>query len=107
MRAEKITAFHAGETIKIVGYERECECSHCGRALKLGVKVADFAGVYGADCINRAVGPYTYNGRKYRYSADTFKERAIIAGKGVEAMQRHNMGAHHFRFTLISDLFSV
>jgi hypothetical protein len=34
----------AAEEIIIVGYERECDCSHCGRPLKVGVKLAGFVG---------------------------------------------------------------
>jgi len=34
---------------KIVGYEKECHCDHCGRALQHGVRT-DSQGVLGADC---------------------------------------------------------
>lgn len=104
------TAFHAGEEIKIVGFERDCECSHCGRPLKVGVKLECFGGVFGADCLARAtdkqkVGPYVQ-----KISGAGIRERAIIAGKGAEYASRvygWQMGGANFRFVLKSDLLST
>jgi hypothetical protein len=41
-------------TISILGYEQECYCDHCGRALQHGVKVTGF-GTIGADCFNKLI----------------------------------------------------
>lgn len=42
------------QTISIVGYEKECSCEHCGRALQHGVKT-DALGTIGADCFNALI----------------------------------------------------
>lgn len=100
-------AFFAAEPVQIVGFDRECECSHCGRPLKIGVKLAGFPGVFGADCLAKSFACYRYNGRRHRYGADEIKNRAVIAGKGVDCMKRNGLGAHHFRFVLKSALKSI
>ena len=41
-------------TISIRGYEGECYCDHCGRALQHGVRI-DLLGVIGADCFNKLI----------------------------------------------------
>lgn len=40
--------------ISIVGYEQECYCDHCGRALQHGVRT-DALGTIGADCFNKMI----------------------------------------------------
>lgn len=99
--------FKAEEIVNIVGYQQDCECSHCGRELKIGVKLEGFSGVFGADCLARAIKPYVYNGRKHHYSGASLKQFAIVAGKGAEAMNRNGFNAHHMRHTLATDLRSV
>lgn len=99
--------FQAAETITIRGFQCECKCSHCGRLLKVGVLLENFVGPFGAQCLAKAIAPYTYNGRQYKYGADSIKERAIIKGKGQACIDRHGMTAHHFRFTLKTDLQSI
>lgn len=42
------------QTISITGYEKECYCDHCGRALQHGVKT-DALGTIGADCFNKLI----------------------------------------------------
>lgn len=42
------------QTITIVGYEQECSCDHCGRALAHGVRT-DILGTIGADCFNKLI----------------------------------------------------
>jgi hypothetical protein len=103
-------AFKAAEEITIVGYARECECSHCGRPLKVGVKLADFGGVFGSDCLARAaekqkVGPYIQ-----KLAGASIKDRAIIAGKGAEYASRMygwQIGGANFKLVLKTDLKSV
>lgn len=38
----------------ILGYEDDCNCDHCGRKLKIGIKISGY-GVIGADCLNKAI----------------------------------------------------
>lgn len=56
------TVFQAEEVVQITGIQRDCECSHCGRPLKLGVRLAEFGGAFGADCLAKAFAPYAYGG---------------------------------------------
>lgn len=99
--------FQANEVVTIRGYQQECECSHCGRPLKVGVLLETFAGAFGAQCLAKAAAPYTYNGRQYRQKADSLKERAIIKGKGKACIDRHGMADWHFRITLAKPLQSI
>lgn len=110
MTATPIIAFKACEEITIVGAETECECSHCGRPLKVGVKLADFGGVFGSDCLARAsekqtVGPYIQ-----KLSGQSIKERAIIARKGAEYASRMygwQIGGANFKLILKTPLKSI
>ena len=105
-----ITAFNAGEEITIVGAETEYKCSHYGRPLKVGVKLACFGGVFGSDCLARAtekqkVGPYIQ-----KLSGQSIKERAIIARKGAEYASRMygwQIGGANFKLVLKSALRSA
>lgn len=99
--------FFAAEPVQIIGFERECDCSHCGRPLKVGVKLAGFAGAFGADCLAKSLTCYVYNGRRYKHAADTIRERGIIAGKGQACIERHGFNERSFRFVLKSPLQSV
>lgn len=99
--------FAANEVVTIRGYQQECECSHCGRPLKVGVLLDTFAGPFGAQCLAKAAAPYKYNGRLYAEKADSLKERAIIKGKGQACIDRHGLTDHHFRFTLKAELRSI
>lgn len=99
--------FFAAEPIEITGYDRECECSHCGRPLKVGVKLAGFVGAFGADCLAKSIASYVYNGRRCKYGADTIKERAIIVGKGADCMKRNGVGEWNLRFVLKKPLQSI
>jgi hypothetical protein len=71
-------------TLTIDGFNRECECQHCGRPLKLGVTTVE-RGTIGADCfvrlIDRNTKRYSGNGKP---SAERVKEYAIIATKGSD-----------------------
>jgi len=100
-------AFNANEAIQIMGFVQDCECSHCGRALQVGVKLAGFGGVFGSDCLCKAtakqvVGPYTQ-----KISAEGIRQRAIIAGKGTADRFGWRSGDANFRFTLKSPLQSI
>lgn len=105
-----VTAFKACEEILIVGAETECECSHCGRPLKVGVRLAGFGGVFGSDCLARAaekqkVGPYVQT-----LSGQSIRERAIVARKGAEYASRMygwQLGGANFKLVLKSELRSI
>lgn len=101
------TVFAAAETMQIIGYETECECSHCGKALKVGVKVSGFGGAFGSQCVAKAaakqtVGPYTFT-----LTADLVKQRALIAGNNNEARYGWHKGDANFRIVLKSALQSI
>lgn len=99
--------FQANEVVTIRGYQQECECSHCGRPLKVGVLLETFSGAFGAQCLAKAAAPYTYMGRQFRERADSIKERAIIRGKGQACIDRHGMTERNFKFTLATELRSI
>jgi hypothetical protein len=99
--------FFAGETVQITGYQQECDCSHCGRPLKVGVKLAGFPGAFGADCLAKASETMNYYGKKWRYDAATLRERGIIAGKGQKCIEHHGFNESHFRFILQKPLQSI
>jgi NAD-dependent SIR2 family protein deacetylase len=99
--------FQANEVVTIRGFQKECECSHCGRALKVGILLETFSGPFGAQCLAKAAAPYLYNGRHYRQNADSLKERAIIKGKGQACIDRHGMTDRNFKFELAKPLQSI
>lgn len=105
-----IVAFKVCEEVMIVGYERECECSHCGRPLKVGVKLAGFGGVFGSDCLAKATEKQTIGSYTFKVSAEGMKERAIIAQKGAQyAKDRYGwqLGGANFKFKLKAELRSI
>ena len=87
-------------TLTITGYERECNCTHCGRPLKLGVVTTE-RGVIGADCFVKLVARdrarFNGNGKP---SAEGVKERALIIAKGLDYAGRvYGFNARSFVFT--------
>ena len=84
----------------------DCECSHCGRELKVGVKLDGFGGHFGADCLCKATGKQTVRGITSKASADWLKQLALIAGRGREDAYGFSKGDAHFRFTLVTALQS-
>jgi hypothetical protein len=102
--------FQAAEEITIVGYERECDCSHCGRPLKVGVKLAGFPGAFGSDCLAKAAQPQKCGPYVQKLAAATIKERAIVAGKGADYARRQygwNLTGPVFRLVLKTPLQSI
>jgi hypothetical protein len=66
--------------IVIVGYEQECNCEHCGRPLKHGIRISD-GRVVGATCLDKKLTkPKIYRGQKYRLGS----ERIIHIAKVVQ-----------------------
>jgi len=56
--------------LTISGYEQDCNCEHCGRTLKHGIKLSD-GRLVGAQCLNKQMSaPRVRNGKKYRYGAE-------------------------------------
>lgn len=102
--------FFAAEPVQITDCQRDCECSHCGRPLKIGVKLAGFAGVFGADCLAKSsakqvVGPYVQ-----RLAGASIRERAIVAHKGANYARRvygWQLDGANFRLVLKSPLQSI
>lgn len=99
--------FAADEVVTIRGFQKECECSHCGRPLKVGVLLETFAGPFGAQCLAKSLKPYVYNGRPHRFGADSIKQFAIIKGKGPACVERHGLSERSFRLTLKTELRSI
>jgi hypothetical protein len=106
----KTIAFAAAEEIRIVGYERDCECSHCGRGLKVGVKLEGFIGVFGSDCIARASEKQKVGQYVQKLDGESIKTRAIVAGKGQDYATRAygwTLNGPVFRLTLKTALYSI
>lgn len=102
--------FQAAEQVQITGFQKECDCAHCGRPLKLGVTLAGFVGAFGADCLAKAAAPQVVGPYKQKLAADTLKQRAIVAGKGEEYAVRAygwKLNGPAFLLTLISPLKSI
>jgi len=56
--------------ISIVGYESDCNCEHCGRALKHGVRLSD-GRLVGATCLDKKLTkPRQYQGKSFRFGAE-------------------------------------
>ncbi|WP_213156483.1 hypothetical protein, partial [Pseudomonas aeruginosa] len=56
--------------ISIVGYESDCNCEHCGRALKHGVRLSD-GRLVGATCLDKKLTkPRQYKGKSFRFGAE-------------------------------------
>lgn len=68
-----------GNKIEIVGYERESNCEHCGRALVHGIRISDGRTV-GATCLDKQLTqPKEYQGKKFRLGAELIIRAAKVA----------------------------
>ena len=66
-------------TIEIVGYEEDCNCEHCGRALRHGIRISDGRTV-GATCLDKKLTlPKVYQGKKFRLGAELIVRAAKVA----------------------------
>jgi len=87
--------------ICIVGYERECECDHCGRALQHGVRTDRF-GTIGADCFNRLIAAnrknFSGNGKPGAAWVRTLAK--LRERDSDESLRRLGYGPWHFQFEL-------
>jgi len=105
-----VVAFKACEEVTITGYQKDCECSHCGRGLKLGVKFDGFMGAFGADCVAKAAKIQVASGYRQKLSTSLIKDRAIIAQKGAKYafdVYGWKLDGPVFKITLKSDLKSM
>jgi len=90
----KVTA----ATISILGYEAECDCDHCGRSLRHGIKVSGL-GTIGADCFramirsNRKRFSQGKPDAAYVHTLAKLKERDSAA-----QLSRMGYGPNHFVF---------
>jgi hypothetical protein len=100
----KATIFPAGETVEIIGMQRDCECFHCGRPLKIGVVLAGFGGAFGAQCVARAAKPQVAYGYTQKLNGDRIKERAIAAYRGDKNANGWTIGGPVFKLELKSPL---
>lgn len=89
--------------ISILGYEQECSCDHCGRALQHGVRT-DRLGTIGADCFNKLIVAsrkrFSGNGKPgapYVRVLAKLKER-----DSADQLSRMGYGPHHFVFELVA-----
>jgi hypothetical protein len=91
--------------------QRDCECFHCGRPLKVGVVLAGFGGAFGAQCVARAakvqtvkIGGATY---KNKLTGDNIKQRAIAAYRGNDNVHNWTVGGPIFKLELKSPLYAA
>ena len=100
--------FNASETVEIIGMQRDCECFHCGRPLKLGVVLSGFGGAFGAQCVARAakVQEISIGGAKYKQklSGEAIKQRAIAAWRGENNVHGWTVGGPVFKLELKTGL---
>ena len=106
----KQVIFSAETEIEIVGMQRDCECFHCGRPLKVGVVLAGFGGAFGAQCVARAAKIQTTNigGAIYKnkLNGDRIKERAIAASRCDNNVHGWTVGSQVFKLELKSPLYA-
>lgn len=100
--SESMTAKHTpGPTITIIGYEQECDCDHCGRALQHGIRT-DRLGTIGADCFNRLI---TADRKKFsgtgKPGAPYVRTLAKLKERdSADQLYRMGYGPHHFVFEM-------
>ena len=99
--------FNAGEEIEIVGMQRDCECFHCGRPLKIGVMLAGFGGAFGAQCVAAASKPQKAAGYVQKLNGDRIKERAIAAWRGDSNVYGWKVGSAVFKLELKKPLVAA
>ncbi len=89
------------QTISIIGYEQECFCDHCGRALQHGVRT-DRYGVIGADCFNKLIvadrKKFSGNGKPGAPYVRTLAK--LRARDSWESLSRIGYHPRHFEFQL-------
>lgn len=102
----KTEIFKAGEEIEIVGMQRDCECFHCGRPLKIGVVLAGFGGAFGAQCVARACKVQNACGYTQKLTGEAVKQRAIAAWRGNDNVYNWTVGGPVFKAELKAPLYA-
>lgn len=89
-------------TIQIVGYEQDCNCEHCGRALVHGIRLSD-GRIVGATCLDKKLTqPKVYQGKKYRLGTELIiKAAKVVQLKTAEHWARYGVNNHTITFELI------
>ena len=85
--------------VMIVGYEQECNCEHCGRPLKIGVKVTSI-GTIGADCFNKMIVSDRKRFSQGKPGASYLRELAIRSAKDPAALSRMGYRSDQFCFDI-------
>lgn len=88
--------------ITIVGYEQDCKCEHCGRALVHGIRISD-GRVVGATCLDKKLtAPKVYNGKKYRLGAELIIRAAkVVEWKHSSDWSRYGVSSATLQFEAI------
>ena len=86
--------------ISIVGYEQDCHCEHCGRALVHGIRISD-GRIVGATCLDKKLtAPKVYNGKKYRLGAELIIRAAkVVQWKQPSEWSRYGVSVGTIQFT--------
>lgn len=102
----KTVIFDKDDTVEIIGMQRDCECFHCGRPLKVGVILAGFGGAFGAQCVARASKPQKAAGYIQKLNGDRIKDRAIAAWRGDNNVNGWKIGSAVFKLELKNPLYA-
>ena len=86
-------------TITITGYEKDCNCEHCGRALVHGIRISD-GRVVGATCLDKKITkPKTYQGKQYRLGSEMIiKAAKVVAWKNHDRWSSYGVNNHTITF---------
>ena len=82
----------SAQQITITGYEQECSCEHCGRALKHGIRLLD-GRIVGAQCLDKKLtAPRIKSGKKYRYGTQhIIKIAKVVQWKSPDVWSRYGV----------------
>lgn len=87
------------QQISITGYEQDCNCEHCGRPLKHGIRISD-GRIVGATCLDKKLTqPKMYHGKKYRLGAELIIRAAkVVQWKQPSEWSRYGVSAATIQF---------
>lgn len=85
--------------ISITGYEKDCHCEHCGRALTHGIRISD-GRVVGATCLDKKLTkPKLYGSKKYRLGAELIIRAAkVVQWKTPAQWENYGVSARTIQF---------
>lgn len=92
------------QTVTIIGYEQDCHCQHCGRALKHGIRISD-GRVVGAQCFDKKLtAPRKYQGKNFRFGAEFIVRVAkVVEWKTPDTWARYGVDAASTIFTAVGE----